>query len=558
MGHRPRGLAVLIALTLALLPAAAAGADPGDGHADRVPDLVRAATVGAASITAGRSHSCAITSLGAVYCWGSNAHGQLGDGSLTSSPTAVQSTGPLADLIAVQVDAGAAHTCAIDTFGLAYCWGENTAGQLGTGDPIEQDKPSRVEALSDRTLVEITTGEDHSCAIDEDGTAWCWGDDTHGQLGAPGLTGSSATPVQVSTQSGMTDPVVDIAAGGDTTCAATATGKAYCWGQGDHGEVGDGDGVDRAEPVEVSTGGTVRQVAVGEARSCAVDASAAAFCWGEDLGVTPVEVAGGVRFSEVSAGGGHFCGLDKQQNAHCWGSNTNGEVGDGSATDRPDPVELALGARDAASDLRDIEAGDKHSCALDESGTAYCWGADDEGQLGNGGSGASSVPVRVQGLPRPPTAVTGLTVTAIDGGLRASWSPAADFGTGTFGSYLALTSNYESRCEVTEVDGTGCDLKGLQGGHTYDVAVLTLTDKGSALSSFATGTPILPTPSPSPSVSPKPAPGEDPQAPDELPITGPAPLLSTGVLLAAIGGLLLFTASEPRPARRRGRHRRPA
>jgi alpha-tubulin suppressor-like RCC1 family protein len=517
-----------------------ASADPGGVN----PDLVKAATVGAASIAAGGAHSCVITSIGAVYCWGDNAHGQLGDGDAPDgSAVAVETTGTGALTgIAVQVDAGAAHTCAIDTGGLAYCWGDNGAGQLGDGAGPDQHTPVRVDALADRTLVEITTGAHHSCAIDDQGSAWCWGDNAHGQLGVPGPTGGTAVPIRVSTLTGLTDPVVDIAAGGDTTCAATATGGAFCWGRGDHGEVGDGGGVDRAQPVAVSTGSTVRQVAVGVAKSCAVDASGDVFCWGAGLADQPVPVeAGGTAFAQITAGGGHVCGLDREQTAYCWGAGGEGEIGDGSAADRADPVLVALGGRDADGTLRDIEAGDRHSCALDDGGVAYCWGADDDGQLGNGGSAAADVPVRVLGLPRPPTAVTGLRVTALDGGLRVSWVPATDFGTGTFSSYLAVASDFEATCSVNAGDGAGCVLRGLRNGHDYDVAVLTLTVDGSALSGSVTAAPIGSAPAPGQSGDP-----DDREQPT-LPITGGSPLLlvALGTLLVGLGLTFLLVRKSP-------------
>jgi alpha-tubulin suppressor-like RCC1 family protein len=563
-----RTAAALLALTATLLlQPAAAPADPRDGHADRVPDLLKAATVGAASITAGGAHSCAITSIGAVFCWGANAHGQLGDGTTTDSGSAVAATGALTG-IAVQVDAGSAHTCAIDTDGLAYCWGDNSAGQLGNGAGPDHDAPARVDALADRTLVEITTGASHSCAIDEDGTAWCWGDNAHGQLGAPGLGASSATPVQVSTQTGMTDPVVDIAAGGDTTCAATTTGDTYCWGQGDQGEVGDGGSTDRSEPAAVPTGVTVRQVTTGVAKSCAMDALGAVLCWGAGIGDSAVPVdSGGTIFAQITAGGGHVCGLDRGQSPYCWGDNADGALGDGSTTDRADPVAVALGARDPDAILRDLEAGDRHSCALDDGGVAYCWGSNATGQLGDGTRIDSAVPVRVLGLPRSPAAVTGVTVTALDGGLRVSWQPAADFGTGTFDSYLATTSNFEANCTVTDQAGTGCDLSGLEAGHAYDVAVLTLTSDGSALSSFATATPsaAAPTTSPTPTPTATPTPTVQPTRPDvgpdepTLPITGPPswPLIAAGMLLTGLGaGLIRLSGPRRRP--RPGTPARPA
>jgi hypothetical protein len=142
-------------------------------------------------------------------------------------------------------------------------------------------------------------------------------------------------------------------------------------------------------------------------------------------------------------------------------------------------------------------------------GVAYCRGAD------HGRSGAGVVPVSVR--PRPPAAVTGLTVTALDGGLRASWRPAAGFGTGTFISYLALTTNFESSCEVTTATGTGCELLGLVNGAEYEVAVLTYASDGSTVSASA---------------------GAVPSTPSML-APGLAPVLANPMVLAAAGCLLV-------------------
>jgi hypothetical protein len=281
-----------------------------------------------------------------------------------------------------------------------------------------------------------------------------------------------------------------------------------------------------------------------------VDADGAVFCWGSGLGVQPTAVdAGGTKFLQVAVGGAHMCGLARDHTAYCWGDGGDGAIGDGSTSDRADPVPVVAGGFVPGATVRDIEAGDQHSCALDDGGVAYCWGSDTAGQLGNSASGASSVPVRVTGLPRPPAAVTGLTVTALDGGLRASWSPATDFGTGTFQSYLAVTSDFEATCKVTVATGTGCDLTGLEGGHAYDVAVLTLTSAGSALSSFATAAPDAAPVSPSPSAGPG--------GGGTLPVTGLAPLLlvAIGTLLIGLGLSFLLVRTEPglRPGKWRRR-----
>jgi alpha-tubulin suppressor-like RCC1 family protein len=555
-----RGAAALIAL-VALLPAApAAAADiPWPDNLD--PDTVRAATVGATSIAAGGAHSCALSSLGEVYCWGENSSGQLGDDNSPVDSAGAVSASVTGDLVgvAVQVDAGAAHTCALDYDGSVYCWGDNSAGQLGVGPSADMSVPVQVPTLAGRTVVEIATGAEHSCAVDEDGAAWCWGDNSAGQLGAPGSPTGSDLPVRVSTLTGMTDPVVDIDAGAYTTCATTAPGDAYCWGADTTGQLGDDPAsADRPEPAAVATtgplGGKVRQVAVGGVHACALDDDGAASCWGDNtvgaLGEGPgldaprpepvaVDDAGalaGARLAEITAGGEHTCGLSTAGAAYCWGSDGDGQLGDGGATtDRDVPVMVDRGARPVTAELSDLAAGDRHTCALDDDGSAYCWGADTSGQLGNGAAGASGVPVRVQGLPVPPEAVSHLRLTALDGGLRATWREPADFGSGDFVLYLAITAGFESGCVVQTVHDTGCNLTGLTNGEEYDVAVLVLATGGTALSDFITAKPR--------------AASSSGGGGGQLPITGPA----LPLYLGAAGTLLVAGAAALLLARRRTR-----
>lgn len=544
--RRGRTLGVLGAVIVALLPSAPAAADIAwpDGLG---PAQFHALTVGAASITAGRAHSCAITSTGALYCWGDNNHGQLGHGSAPAGSDTAVAAGGHGDLRTpvVQVDAGDAHTCALDYNGTPYCWGDNGDGQLGTGGTTGVDEPAAVAVAPGSTFVEITTGADHSCAIDDQGGAWCWGANAEGQLGIGSAGAGSPAPVQVSAGSGMTGPVVDIAAGGDTTCAETDAGVAWCWGGNGHGQVGDGTFTDRDEPVRVDTPGVlIRQLAVGGHRTCAVDAGGDVRCWGDGI-ATPVAVgAGGVRFSQVAAGDDHVCGLSRAAAGYCWGANADGELGDGTTVGRtaPQPV-------DGVPELRDIDAGDRHSCGLDARGIAYCWGADDEGQLGNGPAGATATAVRVDGLPRPPAAATRLRVTPLDRGLRATWRPVHDFGSGTFLTYLAVTTNFEAGCEVDTATGAGCDLIGLVNGTDYDVTVLTYTTDGTTLSAFSTAAPRAAPPAP---------PGLRPGG--ELPVTGNSPVtaVAVGSLLVGLGlSALLVRTTGSRPGRRRGtgRHR---
>ncbi|MEV7624178.1 hypothetical protein [Actinoplanes sp. NPDC089786] len=531
-----RVIALLVAAVATLPPTPAIAADSGDAWPDGLTtDSVRAATVGSASITAGRAHSCATTSVGRVYCWGSDSDGQLGDGPpLTSVSRAVPVSAPSGMPVVVQVDAGEEHTCALEHNGAVFCWGDNSSGQLGAGDTNDRDAPVAVRFPAGFLLVEVTTGENHSCAIDEQGAAWCWGRNAEGQLGTGGTTDSNE-PLRVSDATGLTDPVVDIAAGGNTTCAATADGVAWCWGAGDRGQLGDGAATDAGRPVRIATSGplndvAVRQIAVGKQQSCAVGEDGRASCWGRTATgqENRPKAAGGPGFRQVAVGGEHVCGVDIQQAGWCWGTGAEGQLGNGGTADRLVPTRL-----DSDNELRDLDSGDQHSCALDRRYIAYCWGNDGAGRLGAGASGASRVPLRVEGLPRSPSAVTGVRAVPLNGGLRVSWRPATDFGSGDFLAYLAVTSGYEAFCTVEAATGTGCDLTGLTNGRAYDLTVFTYATDGTALSEFATSKPGLAPPA---SDSPEPgAGGAAEKLPDTTSEVLVPPSVALGFLLIALG-----------------------
>ncbi|BCJ52481.1 hypothetical protein Asp14428_39560 [Actinoplanes sp. NBRC 14428] len=460
LGRIGGALAVLILAAAPASPAAAQGTYPPGITAG----TLALATSGPAVVAAGGAESCTITSVGDAYCWGPSGR-------------------PVVRLRnAVQLAAGPARTCAIDARGDAYCWGAESA-------------PRRVPGLTGRTLVDIAAGDRHTCALDDEGSAWCWGDGSRGQLGVPG-TGRSATPVRVG---GLTGPVVDLAAGGDTTCAATAGGVAYCWGAGVPGG-------ERKRPTALRTDGKVRQVAVGSRGQCALATDGEATCWDPKASSTG-PLAG------ISVGAGHVCGLRRDGRAWC--------RGDGVAA----PV-------DVGAPLVALDAGIGRTCAVDTVGYVYCWGL-------------SGVPMRVEGLPRAPASATGVRVRALDGGLRVSWTPPADLGSGQFEYVWATTAGHESGCALSVLTATGCELRNLHNGRAYDVAVVVKTSDGVTVSDYVTGAPaaIAPEPAELTSAVPRVLP---PDAGGGLPVTGlsPAALIAIGTMLLG-GGLVALLVRKP-------------
>ena len=301
--------------------------------------------------------------------------------------------------------------------GPGYTWGKNNDGQLGNDDaPNSTNIPGPVfDQFSMPFGVEfsaVSTGYEHMCAIGNDNKTYCWGENTYGTLGDGTSGPASPTPVEVILPSGVI--LIDISARGtDHVCALGNDDKTYCWGRNHHGQLGDGTlGTNRLTPVEVvlPSGVIFTAISAGEDwyHTCALGNDNKAYCWGSNshgqLGDgtsgtdrrNPVEVVlpSGVIFTAISAGEGHVCALGDDDKAYCWGENNDGEIGDGtSGPDKLTPVEVTL---PSGVIFTTIGAGDKDTCALGNDNKAYCWGSNSHGQLGDGTSGTDRLtPVEV-------------------------------------------------------------------------------------------------------------------------------------------------------------------
>lgn len=340
----------------------------------------------ATAIVTGDAHTCALRE-GRVQCWGDNSMGQLGTGDTIGSAVPVYVPG-LAGVTGIS--AGAHHTCALLSAGSVQCWGANDDGQLGSGAYEDALSPSPVTNLASGVTF-ITSGAKHNCAL-QNGAAFCWGAGNSGQLGNNG-TQKSPVPVAVTQGSG----VISISAGRTHTCAignGAAFSQVRCWGTNGSGELGDGTNVPRKVPTIVP-GISAQVIAAGNAFTCAV-ATGSAVCWGAggfgQLGnggtggsPTPVQVQGLVAAVQaISLGNAHACAAilnpNQVRNLRCWGYNASGELGSNNTSNASSPASVTLpsGAHVGAFDL-----GAAHTCAVVDE-VVKCWGSDDAGQLGVG------------------------------------------------------------------------------------------------------------------------------------------------------------------------------
>ena len=382
---------------------------------------IRTGTVGPyIQLSAASAHTCALAADASAWCWGARYgaagefpnSGELGNGTQLGTLVPVGVAGSLAF-------SQVSPTCALTSDSLAYCWGSAGPGALGNGANSGSLLPVAVSGA--RRYSSIAVGGGHPCALTSSGAAFCWGSNGFGELGVGTTTGPEScngapcSTVPVPVAGGLT--FTSLTEGDSHTCGLTASGFAYCWGRNDPGTLGDGTLLDRYSPVPVVGDLSFVALTAGGGHTCGLTSDGTAYCWGANdwgqLGIgtaigpqspcqspidsnrgvgncstVPVPVSGGQHFSAISAGGLQTCALTLAGAAYCWGWNG---MGDGNLA--PNSPTAVPGGLTFAS----LSASAGHACGVTWAGILYCWGSNFAGQLGNGSTTESGVPVKVSG-----------------------------------------------------------------------------------------------------------------------------------------------------------------
>ena len=321
-------------------------------------------------IIGGFGYVCAVALDGRVYCWGSNSNGKIGSGNTSSAlvPSAVKISGALVGKVIKQIEPSSAgnHSCVIASDDKAYCWGYNGFGQLGNNNTVNSLTPVAVDTagvLASKTIKQIASGGISSCVIASDDKAYCWGSNNFGQLGNGNLKNSS-TPTPVSTTGVLAGKTIkQITAGNSYFCVIASDDKAYCWGGGRRGALGNGSTLSLviSTPTPVSTTG----------------------------------VLAGKTIKQITAGTEFTCAIASDDRAYCWGGNSSGQLGNNSTINSGVPVAVNTSGVLAGKTIKQISAGSSHTCAIASDDKAYCWGSNSSGELGNNSTINSGVPTHV-------------------------------------------------------------------------------------------------------------------------------------------------------------------
>lgn len=367
-----------------------------------------AACCPALDVAAGETHTCALVTGGTVRCWGEATQGQLGNGSFgTRSRTPVEVQG-LTNVSTLR--SGGRFSCALTSAGAVWCWGDNSSGQLGNGGTNPSAVPVQVSGLTGG-VSELTVSSCSACVRSSSGVVSCWGCNSFSQLGSPG-GGQRNTPTAVPGMTGVS--ALNDGLSDSYSCGALSTGGAKCWGYNGFGQLGTGDVVTPPGPVSTTLPPQGAHLTGAVSRGFALTTSGDLKAWGRNdhgqLGngtkstapsgmepppvLTAVDVVGG-PYRQVSGGSLYLsCGLTTGNTLKCWGG-AGGFVGDGTTDERVTPVPVST----LANDVTGVSVGGGPSggfaCAVRSTGGVWCWGQNRYGQLGDGSATNRQTPTAI-------------------------------------------------------------------------------------------------------------------------------------------------------------------
>jgi alpha-tubulin suppressor-like RCC1 family protein len=393
------------------------------------------------------NHTVLVTPTGAVYAWGYNTYGQLGNntpgvtsGSGTNSaiPLAVSSYGSLSGKTIVAIACGGNHTIALDTLGAVHAWGNNGYGQLGNntiGNANNAAIPIIISSVAGssligKTIVAIAGGGGHTIALDSFGTVHAWGSNNYGQLGnnTPGATTGAGTnliiPLAISSSGSLWGKtIVAIACGDSHTIALDSVGVVHAWGFNGSGQLGNntnGNANNAAIPIIISSvagssliGKTIVAIAGGGNHTIALDSLGAVHAWGNNIfgqlgnndpgaisnsgtnSLLPLAVSSygslsGKIIVASACGNYHTIALDSLGAVHAWGYNGFGELGNNTTNNSGIPLAISSYGSLSGKTIVAIACGYGYTIALDSLGAIHVWGHNQYGQLGNNTPGATA------------------------------------------------------------------------------------------------------------------------------------------------------------------------
>ncbi len=435
--------------------------------------------------SAGNSN-CLVDDLGDVYCWGENTYGQLGTGDIISrnEPTLV-----LAGQRVTSIAVSKKVSCAVSEYGPIYCWGDNTYGQLGTGDTLATLSPRDIDFFSDESKFYksqyVSTSQSFSCLLNALGNVLCWGDNAHGQLGT-GDTQGSLQPKEI-LSSDFLNRFQLIETSDTSVCGIHADGDVYCWGANTHGQLGTGDTLMRNEPTMVLSEPNIISLSLSNTSTCALSSDGPIYCWGDaekgkisidstDLVLNPVQIntdliTGINQFKSIGMGTGHMCILSVSNNIYCSGDNSGGQLGLGFKYSENYPFEVKFESNARSLNFSSIlvmntsGTSDTSFCGL-VSGNVYCWGDNTYGQLGTGDTLDREEPTLVLSGNYIDIANANFTVCAVnqDGDLPFCWGDNRQFQAGHRGNnvdyvlepyQLNQPTNFSIPFRVVKIEGHG-------------------------------------------------------------------------------------------------------